>query len=242
MYPICMGRSGFASSNSPLHCPPATNRPASPAVTPQTLGLVRRGTRGAADRRPAVPVGGAGRVAVKGKRRPAVVEMLSPEFPKRQVMGVVHHGRRLIAHPETLFKPPGAKIAVFAGCMGQAHIEAADPVKEFRRQSQIVRGEEPGMIRIAIVVLVEIINEQLACGRIRIVCERVHRPAPHHVLRHAGQTPGQLRQPIPCRPAIIIREGQPLAPGGRGIRVLRRGRPGVRLPHHRHRQRPFVRR
>jgi len=70
MCPIAMSRSGFASSNSLPHWPPVKERAASPPVTPQTHGLLRRHTGGVANRRPAVPVPHAANVAGESKAPP----------------------------------------------------------------------------------------------------------------------------------------------------------------------------
>jgi hypothetical protein len=87
--------------------------------------------------------------------------MFLPKGTKVRDMGVVDQYFRGIGHPVAMLKPPLTELSIFSCGERKSGIKTVNGAKEVCRHSQIIRGQEMCIIRIGVVALIEVIDEEL---------------------------------------------------------------------------------
>src|SRR5262249_21677397 len=107
--------------------------------------------------------------AVEALRAAAVVDVLPPEAPQREVMGMAHDRARRIDEATARPDPAVAELTVLTRGDGKARVEPPARAEERRRGGEIVGGEEALVALAAGLPLVEIVDQELGGGGVRVV-------------------------------------------------------------------------
>lgn len=106
-----------------------------------------------------------------------VVEVLPPECSKCEGMSVANQRIGNIHQPITTRDQAIAQFPVFSRCTGPASIKSPYGLEAVRWKSQIVGGEECRMLGIGIPMNIEVIDNELRDGGVRVIRKLVDRPA-----------------------------------------------------------------
>jgi hypothetical protein len=138
--------------------------------------------------------------------------------------GIVHVGDRVSG-----LVPAGAEVAVLAGRQREALVESPQRLERGPRQGEVVRGHQRHAPRRGVEVLVEVVDQLLAGGRVGILGEGIHGAARQQGARLAACRAVEGPEPVGLRAAVVVGEGQVGVLRFGGAAVAGRGGAGVLL-------------
>src|SRR5215470_14940993 len=117
---------------------------------------------------------------MKAIRTATIVELLPPECSKCEGMSMANERVRSIPQPITTRDQPIAQIPVFSRCPDPTSVKSAHIREDLCRKSEIARSEECRVVGVRVPTGIEIIDDELRGGGVRVIRKLVERPAAKH--------------------------------------------------------------
>src|SRR5215831_14368968 len=111
-----------------------------------------------------------------------IVELLPPECSKCEGMSMANHCAWSIFQPITTRDQAIAQIPVFYRCPDPTSVKSAHIMKNLCRKSEIARSEECRVVGVCVPTGIEIIDDELRGGGVRVIRKLVDRPAAKHTI------------------------------------------------------------